>query len=73
MWLDLLVAYGHPVDVAVATAHIWAPVLLGAASLGWHIRADRSRGRLRRTRPDPSGQDSDTPSDIQAFVPFQQP
>ncbi|MGW6391127.1 hypothetical protein ACWFR1_11620 [Streptomyces sp. NPDC055103] len=74
MWLDLLVAYGHAVDVVVSTAHVWAPVLLGAASLGWGVRRTGGRRRHRRTwRPGTSGHDADTPPDIAVQVPLSQP
>ncbi|MFD3608977.1 hypothetical protein ACFWXA_13050 [Streptomyces atroolivaceus] len=72
-WLDVFLAYGHAVDVVMSAVHVWGPVLLGAASLGVNVRRIPRRGRHRRTRPDASGHDADTPPDIGALMPALQP
>ena len=59
MWLELFLAYGAFADAVLRAAQEWAPLLLGAAALGWGLR--RTPRRRRRTA---SGQRPDSEPDI---------
>ncbi|WP_381792845.1 hypothetical protein [Streptomyces niveus] len=54
--IDAVFAYVRAVDAVVATAHVWAPLLLGLAGLAWGAYPPVV---LRDTRPDTSGYDAD--------------